>query len=130
EFTPNPHAHVMLTMREIHEEGFGKKVREWNDRALLGGWREQWEKAANRELENAGHGVRIDHRRLEEQKEEALSKGQYERAIELDRAPTHHKGVVATNMHREGLETERLERMQKARPKELAPYLKERKELT
>src|SRR5208283_1448419 len=93
EFTPNPHAHVMLTMREIHEEGFGKKVREWNDRALLGGWREQWEKAANRELENAGHEARIDHRTLEEQKQEALSKGQYERAIELDRAPTHHKGV-------------------------------------
>jgi hypothetical protein len=130
EFAPNPHAHVMLTMREIHEEGFGKKVREWNDRALLGGWREQWEKAANRELENAGHEARIDHRTLEAQKEEALTKGQYERAIELDRAPTHHKGVVAINIHREGFESEKLERMKKTRAKELTPYLKERKELT
>ncbi len=25
-----PHAHVMLTMREVGESGFGKKVRDWN----------------------------------------------------------------------------------------------------
>jgi hypothetical protein len=25
-----PHAHVMLTMREVDENGFGAKVREWN----------------------------------------------------------------------------------------------------
>ena len=31
----NPHAHVMLTMRSVGPEGFGKKVREWNQRDLL-----------------------------------------------------------------------------------------------
>ncbi len=36
----NPHAHIMLTMREVGPDGFGPKVREWNDRALLGAWRE------------------------------------------------------------------------------------------
>src|SRR5208283_3544246 len=127
---PNPHAHVMLTMREIHEEGFGNKVREWNDRANLGDWREQWEKAANRELEKAGHEARIDHRRLEDQKEAALSKEQYDRAIELNRAPTHHRGVIATNINRQGRDSEVLERMKKDRPKELKGYLKEREELT
>ena len=25
-----PHAHVMLTMREVGPDGFGKKVRAWN----------------------------------------------------------------------------------------------------
>src|SRR3546814_8217449 len=27
---PKPHAHVMLSMREVDGEGFGKKVRDWN----------------------------------------------------------------------------------------------------
>ena len=26
----NPHAHILLTTREVTEEGFGKKVRAWN----------------------------------------------------------------------------------------------------
>src|SRR3546814_3285256 len=28
-----PHAHVMLTMREVGEDGFGAKVRDWNARS-------------------------------------------------------------------------------------------------
>ncbi len=65
-----PHAHVMLTMREIvpgregHEEegAFGKKVVAWNDRALLGEWREHWAELANARLLELGHDIRIDHR--------------------------------------------------------------------
>src|SRR3546814_1039991 len=30
---PKPHAHVMLTMREVNEQGFGAKVRDWNRRS-------------------------------------------------------------------------------------------------
>ncbi|MDB5674344.1 MAG: conjugal transfer protein TraA, partial [Sphingomonas bacterium] len=30
-----PHAHVMLTMREVGEDGFGKKNRDWNRTDLL-----------------------------------------------------------------------------------------------
>src|SRR5271157_4076364 len=130
KFSENPHAHVMLTMREIHEQGFGNKVREWNDRAMLGGWREQWARAANRELERAGLEERIDHRRLEVQKDEALERGQYERAIELDRAPTRHKGVVVTNLERRDLESEVLLRMRKEHKREANPYRLERNELT
>lgn len=124
----NHHAHVMLTMREIDQEGFGKKVREWNDWGRLEGWREEWEKAANRDLERAGRESRIDHRKLEVQREEALARGQDERALELTRAPQHHKGVAATNLERRGLESEKLERMRKDRPAERAPYLEARKE--
>jgi Ti-type conjugative transfer relaxase TraA len=65
-----PHAHVMLTMREVvpgrdgHEEegAFGKKVVAWNDRALLGDWRERWAELANARLLELGHDIRIDHR--------------------------------------------------------------------
>lgn len=64
-----PHAHVMLTMRSLDPEGqgFGPKVREWNNVALLEGWREAWAGAANRALEHAGKDERIDHRTLEAQ---------------------------------------------------------------
>lgn len=30
-----PHAHVLLTLRELLPDGFGLKVRDWNDRELL-----------------------------------------------------------------------------------------------
>ena len=70
-----PHAHVMLTMREVvpgregHEEegAFGKKVVAWNDRALLGEWRERWAELANARLLELGHDIRIDHRSYAEQ---------------------------------------------------------------
>ena len=70
-----PHAHVMLTMREVvagragHEEegAFGKKVVAWNDRALLGEWRERWAELANTRLLELGHDIRIDHRSYAEQ---------------------------------------------------------------
>ena len=32
---PKPHAHVMLTMREVGEDGFGAKVRDWNRTELV-----------------------------------------------------------------------------------------------
>jgi Ti-type conjugative transfer relaxase TraA len=70
-----PHAHVMLTMRDVvpgrdgHEEegAFGKKVVAWNDRALLGEWRERWAELANARLLELGHDIRIDHRSYAEQ---------------------------------------------------------------
>jgi ATP-dependent exoDNAse (exonuclease V) alpha subunit len=63
----NPHAHVLLTMREVTAEGFGQKVRSWNAKADLLQWREAWAEAANEQLARAGHAVRIDHRTLEAQ---------------------------------------------------------------
>lgn len=74
----NPHAHVMLTTREIGPEGFGKKVREWNDRDLLIEWREKWAEYANAELERNGQDSRIDHRTL--------------KAQGIDREPGVHRG--------------------------------------
>ena len=57
-----PHAHVMLTMRELTGEGFGPKNRDWNGKDVLEGWRERWADHANWALERSGHDTRIDHR--------------------------------------------------------------------
>lgn len=89
----NPHAHIMLTMREITPDGFGKKVREWNDKELLETWRAEWAKYANRALERAGHSDRIDHRSLEAQGS--------------DRLPTVHEGPHVRQMESRGIQTDR-----------------------
>ena len=91
----NPHAHVMLTMRRIGSEGegFGEKERGWNDRALLGRWREEWARQANRELEREGSHERIDHR-------SHAARG-------IDREPTEHEGPNVREMEARGIFTER-----------------------
>lgn len=57
-----PHAHVMLTMREVGPDGFGKKVVDWNRTEVLVGWRERWAELANERLAELGHDIRVDHR--------------------------------------------------------------------
>lgn len=89
----NPHAHIMLTMREVDEEGFGKKCRQWNDRALLESWRENWAKEVNRHLESNHIDARVDHRSL-------LAQG-------IEREATVHLGPVAHEMEKRGMSSER-----------------------
>jgi Ti-type conjugative transfer relaxase TraA len=62
----NPHAHVMLTLRTLDGERFGKKARAWNSPACVTTWRQAWELAANRALESAGSHARIDMRSFED----------------------------------------------------------------
>jgi Ti-type conjugative transfer relaxase TraA len=62
-----PHAHVMLTMRDVGPGGFGKKARAWNRTEVLVGWRERWAALANARLVELGHDIRIDHRSHAEQ---------------------------------------------------------------
>lgn len=96
---PQPHAHVMLTMRSIDETGFGLKVRDWNSDELLMHWREQWAHQANAQLAEAGEDARIDHRTLAAQRTEAMAQASAEpegeqrdaldmRAAEMDREPS------------------------------------------
>lgn len=68
----NPHAHVMLTLREITPEGFGKKNRSWNEHSFMEEWRTSWASMSNHMLMKIGSEARIDHRSLEAQKQEAL----------------------------------------------------------
>ena len=76
----NPHAHVMLTLKTIGPEGFGKKERSWNDRKMSVLWRESWSAMTNSYLAAAGSSERIDHRSLQAQHDEALEKA----AVALD----------------------------------------------
>jgi hypothetical protein len=39
--SPKPHAHVMLSMREVGPDGFGQKERDWNSKELLQEWRDE-----------------------------------------------------------------------------------------
>src|SRR5579863_2979021 len=64
---PKPHAHVMLTMRSVDENGFGRKVRDWNRTEMVERWRERWAALANERLAELDIDVRIDHRSLEAQ---------------------------------------------------------------
>jgi Ti-type conjugative transfer relaxase TraA len=92
---PKPHAHVMLTMREVGENGFGAKVRDWNRTALLQQWREAWADHVNQRLAELDIDARVDHRSLEAQ------------GIELE--PQHKIGPAAARMAAQGLQLERVD---------------------
>ncbi len=88
-----PHAHVMLTMRSVGEDGFGQKMREWNASSLLVDWRERWAELANERLCALGHDARIDHRSHAEQ------------GISLE--PQHKIGPAGARREARGEEAER-----------------------
>jgi Ti-type conjugative transfer relaxase TraA len=92
---PKPHAHVMLTLRDVDENGFGKKNRDWNRTDLLEKWRERWAEHANQRLAELDIDARIDHRSLETQ------------GIDLE--PQHKIGPAASRMAAKGLELERVD---------------------
>ena len=116
----NPHAHVLLTMRSINEQGEwnpktrtefildenGKRIQTangkfkrrcvswdgWNDRGNCEIWRHEWEVMQNAALGIAGREERIDMRSFERQ------------GIEL--APTVHLGPAASALEKKGIHTE------------------------
>jgi Ti-type conjugative transfer relaxase TraA len=89
-----PHAHVMLTTREVGEDGFGAKVRDWNRTDLLNHWREAWADRVNDRLAELDIDARVDHRSLEAQ------------GINLE--PQNKLGPAAARMAEQGLTSERL----------------------
>lgn len=93
--TPKPHAHVMVTMRDVGPDGFGKKNRDWNSTELLKDWREAWSAHVNERMAELGLEGRIDHRSYEAQ------------GIELE--PQHKIGPAASRRPEQGLEAERIE---------------------
>jgi Ti-type conjugative transfer relaxase TraA len=64
----NPHAHILLTTRDLTEGGFGQKNRGWNDKVELLSWRRGWAEATNEHLAEAGLAIRIDHRSYADQR--------------------------------------------------------------
>lgn len=89
----NPHAHIMLSLREIQEDGFGKKRREWNDKSNLYAWRKAWSHGVNRALEKEGFSQRVSHR------SHADRGVQLEPTIKLWASPSneHGRGEISQN---------------------------------
>lgn len=79
----NKHVHVNTTTREISGEGFGKKVREWEEKKTLYALRKEWAECVNKHLSMAGFDVRIDHRSFKDQ--------------DIDHEPTVHVGPERSN---------------------------------
>jgi Ti-type conjugative transfer relaxase TraA len=96
-----PHAHVMLTLREVapgraghpEEAEFSRKAVEWNEQALLCEWRERWAGLANERLCELGHDIRIDHRSY--------------RGQGIDLEPQHKIGPAGARREERGEEAER-----------------------
>lgn len=119
--TGNPHAHIMLTVRPLKEDGtWGAKCRkvydldsqgqripddkggwkshredttDWNQRGNAEKWRVAWAAYTNRALEAAGRPERIDHRSYKRQG--------------VDKIPSVHMGPAASQMERRGIQTEK-----------------------
>ena len=119
--TGNPHAHIMLTIRPLKEDGtWGAKCRkvydldgqgqripdgkggwkshredttDWNQRGNAEKWRAAWAAYTNRALEAAGRPERIDHRSYKRQG--------------VDKIPSVHMGPAASQMERRGIATEK-----------------------
>lgn len=117
----NPHAHIMLTMRPLNENGEwgakskkeyitdknGERIKlkngnfktrkvdtvDWNKQSKAELWRSKWAELANKYLSENEIADRIDHRSFERQGTEQI--------------PTIHLGVAASQMERKGITTER-----------------------
>ena len=103
----NPHAHILLTTRDISPEGFGKKNRDWNNVQLLEQWRKNWAKECNIKLEEKGL-QKIDHRSLQAQR--------------LERIPTIHVGISKT---RKVKNDEIIKFNEKYKPENISLYINE-----
>jgi hypothetical protein len=79
----NYHAHILLPLRKIEGDGFGKKDRYTKQQLSqkVTDLRRSWAALVNRHLKRYGHTARIDDRSL--------------RAQGVKRGPTRHKGVRA-----------------------------------
>ena len=119
--TGNPHAHIMLTVRPIKENGeWGAKCRkvydldergqripngkggwknhredttDWNDQGNAEKWRAAWGACVNQVLEAAGRPERVDHRSYKRQG--------------IEKIPTIHMGPAASQMESRGIVTEK-----------------------
>jgi len=89
----NFHAHVLLTLRPVDGEGFGKKCRAWNEVEYLERWRAAWADHVNRALEGAAIAERVDHRSLAAQG--------------IARAPQIKLGAAVQAMQRQAIATDR-----------------------
>ena len=118
---PNPHFHVMTTMRPLNPDGTwgnkqrreyalddnGERIRDekgdyvfnavhttdWHEPETLEHWREAWCRMVNAEFERKGLDVRIDHRSYEAQG--------------IEQIPTVHEGPLVQKIEKRGIRTQK-----------------------
>lgn len=102
----NWHVHILATTRRLGPDGFLDKTRELDGgpagRAEVEWIRELVAATTNAHLEAANLDVRVDHRSLKAQSDEALARGDLVAAAVLSRAPTRHLGKDASAIERRG----------------------------
>lgn len=110
----NWHVHILATTRRLGPDGFLDKTRELDGgpagRAEVEWIRELVAATTNAHLEAANLDVRVDHRSLKAQADEALARGDLVAAAVLSRAPTRHLGKDASAIERRGEYSELKER--------------------
>ena len=107
----NWHVHVLATTRRMGPDGLTDKTKEL-DGGPSGRVEVQWVReliasTINAHLEKAALEIRVDHRRLEVQAEDALARGDLAAATVLSREPTKHVGKNGTALARRGQPSER-----------------------
>ncbi|MCC5087129.1 MobA/MobL family protein [Xanthomonas campestris] len=107
----NWHVHVLATTRRMGPDGLTDKTKEL-DGGPSGRVEVQWVReliasTINAHLEKAALEIRVDHRRLEVQAEDALARGDLAAAAVLSREPTKHVGKNGTALARRGQPSER-----------------------
>lgn len=103
----NFHTHILITPRQVCPDGFGNSAAKVLDEYKAGAQELKDLRAAigeriNAALAAAGVSERVDHRRLEDQKADALKRGDFSAVAKLDRVPTKHEGKAVTQARRRG----------------------------
>ena len=89
----NPHAHIMLTTREVNENGFTIKNRDWDKKENIEIWRKNWANEINIFLSQNNIDEKVDHRSFERQGVEKL--------------PTKHLGSYQNKLKKQGILTDK-----------------------
>ncbi|MEA9761812.1 MobA/MobL family protein [Xanthomonas campestris] len=107
----NWHVHVLATTRRMGQAGLMDKTKEL-DGGPSGRVEVQWVReliasTINAHLEKAALEIRVDHRSLAAQADDALARGDLAAAAVLSRKPTKHVGKNGTALARRGQPSER-----------------------
>jgi hypothetical protein len=108
----NHHVHILIARREMSAEGFDGELMKHGPGELVH-WQEKWAERGAKELRKAGFELEADryeigHLKLEQQREEALERGDLEWAEALNREATKHRGPTAEGMPRRKRDPERM----------------------
>ncbi|MGV2830801.1 MobA/MobL family protein [Myxosarcina sp. GI1(2024)] len=129
----NPHAHVLITMRRLEEDGFAKtKEAQWQPKFtrkdkgtkaagdLLAVERKQWEQYLNQALAGAGIEERVDCRSLSERGIDRLPEPKKGRAANMEFRPEWEDRTRAMDAWREVKEINELKAAERQTKEEIA----------